>query len=38
MRKWYADVLGMRTNDYGVLFEFNQDTSPTKGHLQYRYI
>lgn len=34
MRKWYADVLGMKTNAYGVLFEFNGDTSATKGHLQ----
>lgn len=34
MRKWYADVLGMKTNDYGVLFEFNGDTSSTKGYLQ----
>ncbi len=34
MRTWYADVLGMKTNDYGVLFEFNGDTHPTKGYLQ----
>jgi predicted enzyme related to lactoylglutathione lyase len=24
----------MKTNDYGVLFEFNGDTAPTKGYLQ----
>jgi len=23
MRIWYKEVLGMNTNDYGVLFEFN---------------
>lgn len=23
MRTWYSDVLGMATNDYGVLFRFN---------------
>lgn len=23
MKKWYSEVLGMVTNDYGVLFEFN---------------
>ncbi len=34
MRDWYKDVLGMQTNDYGVLFEFNGDTSTTKGFLQ----
>lgn len=34
MRTWYSEVLGMTTNDYGVLFEFNGDTSPTKGYLQ----
>lgn len=34
MRTWYSDVLGMKTNAYGVLFEFNGDTSPEKGHLQ----
>ncbi|XOV66550.1 MAG: VOC family protein [Fluviicola sp.] len=34
MRNWYQDVLGIQTNDYGVLFEFNGDTSPTKGYLQ----
>lgn len=34
MRTWYQDVLKMQTNDYGVLFEFNGDTSLTKGTLQ----
>ncbi len=34
MRTWYTEVLGMKVNDYGVLFEFNGDTSKTKGHLQ----
>jgi predicted enzyme related to lactoylglutathione lyase len=34
MRTWYADVLGMVTNDYGVLFEFNGGTHPKKGYLQ----
>ncbi|NRA11222.1 MAG: VOC family protein [Crocinitomicaceae bacterium] len=34
MREWYSNVLGMTTNDYGVLFEFNGDTSPKKGYLQ----
>ena len=23
MREWYSEVLGMTTNDYGVLFRFN---------------
>lgn len=34
MREWYATALGLATNDYGVLFEFNGDSSPKKGHLQ----
>jgi len=34
MRLWYSEVLGMKTNDYGVLFEFNGDTAATKGYLQ----
>lgn len=34
MRNWYAEVLGMKTNPYGVLFEFNGETSKTPGHLQ----
>ncbi|PHR30768.1 MAG: glyoxalase [Fluviicola sp.] len=34
MREWYSSVLGMQTNDYGVLFEFNGDNSPNKGQLQ----
>ena len=33
MRTWYQDVLGMITNDYGVLFEFNGN-SEAKGYLQ----
>lgn len=34
MKSWYADVLGMRTNDYGVLFAFNHDSSKQTGYLQ----
>lgn len=34
MRDWYKEVLGMQTNDYGVLFEFNGNTSTKKGYLQ----
>jgi predicted enzyme related to lactoylglutathione lyase len=34
MREWYSSVLGITTNDYGVLFEFNGDTDPKKGYLQ----
>jgi predicted enzyme related to lactoylglutathione lyase len=34
MRDWYKDVLGMETNAYGVLFEFNGGTHPSKGYLQ----
>lgn len=34
MRNWYKDVLGMETNPYGVLFEFNGDTHPQKGYCQ----
>lgn len=34
MKNWYADVLGMRTNDYGVLFAFNHDNSKRTGYLQ----
>ncbi len=33
MRTWYHEVLGMTTNDYGVLFEFNIPSS-SPGHLQ----
>lgn len=34
MLQWYSDILGMKTNDYGVLFSFNGDTSSKKGFLQ----
>jgi len=34
MRNWYKEVLGMETNAYGVLFEFNGDTHPQKGYCQ----
>lgn len=34
MRSWYREKLGLITNDYGVLFEFNGNTSEKKGHLQ----
>lgn len=27
MRSWYSDVLGMTTNDHGVLFRFNMPNS-----------
>lgn len=33
MMKWYQDVLGLTTNDYGVLFSFNGYDEP-KGYLQ----
>lgn len=33
MNKWYADVLGLVTNDYGVLFSFNTGGNP-RGFLQ----
>ena len=33
MRTWYQDVLGMKTNDYGVLFEFGGPQT-SKGYLQ----
>ena len=33
MMKWYQEVLGLSTNDYGVLFSFNGYDEP-KGHLQ----
>lgn len=34
MREWCKSVLGMETNAYGVLFEFNGENSPNKGQLQ----
>lgn len=33
MNQWYEEVLGMTTNDYGVLFSFNANNQ-TKGYLQ----
>ena len=33
IRDWYKDVLGMETNDYGVLFSFNNSSLP-KGYIQ----
>jgi len=33
MMKWYQEVLGLTTNDYGVLFSFNGYDEP-KGYLQ----
>lgn len=33
MNKWYADVLGLVTNDYGVLFSFNT-SDKNRGFLQ----
>lgn len=32
MNRWYEEVLGMTSNDYGVLFSFN--TSLDRGYLQ----
>lgn len=34
MRIWYKDILGIQTNLYGVLFEFNGGTHPQKGYCQ----
>ena len=33
MREWYQTVLGLTTNDYGVLFQFNHSDA-SKGYLQ----
>ena len=33
MKQWYANVLGLTTNDYGVLFEFGGENT-SKGYLQ----
>jgi predicted enzyme related to lactoylglutathione lyase len=33
MNKWYAEILGMTPNDYGILFSFN-DGKNKKGYLQ----
>lgn len=33
MKKWYQEVLGMTTNDYGVLFQFGGEKS-SRGYLQ----
>ena len=33
MNKWYAEMLGMTPNDYGILFSFNDGTNK-KGYLQ----
>lgn len=33
MNEWYKNILGMNTNDYGVLFAFNQEPKNT-GYLQ----
>ncbi len=29
MNSWYSEVLGLTTNDYGVLFSFNSENSKT---------
>ena len=34
MRMWYKDVLGMNTNDYGVLFSFNHVKADNQAFLQ----
>ena len=33
MNKWYAEIVGMTPNDYGILFSFN-DGKNKKGYLQ----
>lgn len=33
IRKWYNEVLGITTNDHGILFEFGNSTK--KGYIQY---
>lgn len=36
MKDWYAGNLGMRTNEYGALFEFRKSDVPdVKGYLQW---
>lgn len=36
MRKWYSDNLGLKTNEYGSLFEFRLADKPDKkGYLQW---
>ena len=35
-REWYQQKLGLVTNEYGSLFEFNTSTNPKdKGYLQW---
>lgn len=33
MKKWYCEILGLTTNDYGVLFSFNNGNT-SKAYLQ----
>lgn len=36
MRNWYAEKLGLVTNEYGSLFEFRESSKPEqKGYLQW---
>lgn len=34
MRRWYQEALGLRPNDYGVLFGFNAHEQPRRGFIQ----
>lgn len=36
VKKWYTENLGLKTNEYGSLFEFRKSESPDeKGYLQW---
>ena len=36
MKDWYSENLGLKTNEYGSLFEFRQSDNPEKkGYLQW---
>lgn len=36
LKKWYADNLGFKTNQYGTMFEFRRSDPPSyKGYLQW---
>ncbi len=36
MKDWYSEHLGMKTNEYGALFEFRSSNEPEKkGYLQW---
>lgn len=34
-KKWYAENLGLKTNEYGSLFEFRESESGGKAYLQW---